>query len=106
MSHYEGLLNKKVSRYTSTVSSNALGESIITMEFDTSGIRCRLVPVSAKQLMEMPGKFDDVRYTGYFLSNQDITNDDEIKFDGDTYRIREVYTDSSDHTQRALLGIK
>lgn len=106
MSHYEGLLNSTVARYTQTISSNSLGESTITMEYDASGIKCRLVPISAKQLMEMPGKFDDVRYTGYFLYDQELTTDDEIKFGGSTYRVREVYTDSSGHTQKTLLGIK
>jgi regulator of RNase E activity RraB len=105
-SHYESLLNETVDIYTPTISSNSLGESIVTMSLSESDIKCRLVPVSAKRLMEMPGKFDDVRYDGYFLDDQVISTDDEVLFDGDTYRVREVYTDSSGHTQKTLLGIK
>jgi hypothetical protein len=105
-SHYESLLNETVDIYTPTISSNSLGESIVTMSLSESDIKCRLVPVSAKQLMEMPGKFDDVRFNGYFLFDQDINTDYEINHNGNSYRVREVYTDSSGHTQKALLGIK
>ena len=105
-SHYEGLLNRRVSRWTETISSNALGEDTITMTYSESGVKCKLDPVSADQQMQMPGKFENVRYTGYFLSSQTLTTDDEIHYGGDTYRVREVYVDSQGYTKKALLGIK
>jgi len=105
-SYYESLLNKTVARYTQTISSNALGEDVVTMTFDTSGIKCRLVPVSAEQLRELPGEFEDVKFNGYFLSSQAITTDDEIHYGGNTYRVREVYDDSSGYVRKTLLGIK
>jgi len=105
-SHYEGLLNRTVARYTQTVSSNALGEDIVTMTYDASGIKCRLVPVSAEQKRELPGEFEDIKFNAYFLSTQTITTDDEIHYNDNTFIVREVYTDSSGYVQKALLGAK
>lgn len=105
-SHYEGLLNKYVSRWTEIVSSNSLGEDTTTMSYSESGIKCRLVPITAEQLREMPGEFENIRYTAYFLSSQTLTTNDEIHYNGNTYRVREVYDDSSGYVRKALLGMK
>ena len=105
-SHYESLLNRSVARYTKTISSNSIGEDIVTMTYNESGIKCRLVPITAEQLRELPGKFENIKYTGYFLSGQTLTTDNEIHYKGDVYRIRDVYTDSSGYVKKAILGIK
>jgi len=105
-SHYESLLNRTVSRYTQSVSSNALGEDIVTMTYSVSGIKCRLVPITAEQLKELPGEFEDIKFTGYFLSSQTLTTDDELHYGGNIYRVREVYDDSGGYVRKALLGIK
>jgi len=103
---YESLLNRTVARYTETTSTNALGEDVVTMTYNASGIKCRLVPITAEQIKELPGEFEDVKFTGYFLSSQTLTTDDEIHYNSDTYRVREVYDDSSGYVRKALLSKK
>jgi hypothetical protein len=76
------------------------------MAYNESGVKCKLDPVTAEQLRELPGKFENVRYTGYFLSSQTLTTDDEVHYDGDTFRVRDVYVDSQGYTKKALLGKK
>jgi len=104
MNHYESLLNKTVARYTQSVSSNALGEEVETMSYSESGVKCRLVPISAEQKNKLGGEFEDVRYTAYFLSTQTLTTDDQIKFESNSYKVREVYDDSGGLTRKALLS--
>jgi len=103
-SSYNSLLNKTVARYTQSVSSNALGEQVETKVFDSSGIKCRLSPISAEQKSRLPGEFEDVKYTGYFLSGQTLTTDDIIVYDDDDYRVREVYSDSSGYVKKILMS--
>jgi len=105
-SHYESLLNRTCSRWTETISSNALGEDVVTMSYCESGIKCRIQTIDATQLRELPGKFEDVKHTAYFLSGQSLSTDDEIHYKGDTYRVRDVYVDSEGYTKKALLGEK
>lgn len=104
MSIYESLLNEEVALYTRTPSTNALGETTYTWTYSASGIKCRLVPITAEQLQELPGEFKDIRYTAYFLSSQSIDTDDRIKYNGDEYLVRSVYLDSEHYTQKALLS--
>jgi hypothetical protein len=103
--HYETLLNKTVSRYTETTSKNDFGEDVESWNYEESGIKCRLVPISAKQKNEMPGEYEDVKYTGYFLSTQSLSTDDRIVYDSDTFRVREVYDDSSGYVRKTLLSL-
>ena len=104
MSVYESLLNRTVARYTQSVSSNTLGEKVESYTYSASGIKCRLIPVSAEQKNKLPGEFEDIKYTAYFLSTQTITTDDQIKYNGDTYQVREVYDDSSGYVRKTLLS--
>lgn len=103
MSIYESLLNSEVALYTRVPSTNALGEITYSWKYSASGIKCRLVPITAEKLMDLPGEFQDVRYFAYFLSTQAISTDDRIKYNGDEYLIRDVYLDSDNYTKKALL---
>ena len=105
-SPYEGLLNSKVARYTRTTTTNEFGEQIETWAYSASGIKCRLVPISLEEHIGLPGKYDNAKYTGYFLSSQTLTSDDEIHYDGDTYHIIEVSDDSSNYVRKAILSYK
>ena len=96
-------MNRTVARYTETSTKNALGEVITSTVFDASGVKCRLVPITAEELAILPGEYSDVEYTGYFLSSQSLTTDDIIKYDGDSYEVRNVYLDSQHYTLKALL---
>lgn len=103
-SSYEELLNKTISLYTQSLSSNALGEEVETLNYSTSGVKCRLVPISAEQKDRLPGEFEDVKYTGYFLSTQSLSTDDQIKYNNDMYKIREIYDDSSGYVRKVLMS--
>jgi len=105
-SNYESLLNRVVARYVYSTTKNEFGEDIETWTYNASGIKCRLVPVSAEELHLLPGNFQNVRYTGYFLSSQALTVNDELKYNGETYRVNSVEDDSSGYVRKALLSIK
>jgi len=103
-SYYENLLNRNVARYTKTTATNAFGEDVSTMSYAESGVKCRLVPVTAEQRMTALGDFKDIVYTGYFLSSQTLDHDDQIKYGGYSYVVREVSDDSSGYVRKALLS--
>lgn len=105
-SHYEGLLNKTVARYTRTISSNAFGEDEETWAYNESGIKCRLVRIPLEELKSLPGKYDNVEYRGFFLSTQTLTTDDEIHYNDNIFNIKQVCDDSSGYVRSALLGYK
>lgn len=106
MGHYEDLLNSEVDIYNQSLSRNAFGEDDPTMNIAYSGVKCRMVPVSAEEMKTLAGEYDNIRYNGYFLSGQSITVDDEVHHDGTTYRVLEVNTDSSNYVKKALLSEK
>lgn len=106
MKGYRSLLNSTVARYTQSISSNAWDEDSESWNYEESGIRCRLQPISAVQRKELPGEFEDVKYNAYFLSTQTITTEDEIHFGDNSYRVREVMDDSSGYVRKALLSQK
>jgi len=102
---YEGLLNTEVAIYTRTLTTNELGEKIETWSFSESGVKCRLVPISALERRELVGEYQDIRYKAYFLSSQSLDVDDRIKYNGEYYSVKEVLLDSSGNVKTALLKI-
>jgi hypothetical protein len=106
MTHYESLLNSIVALYSSATSSNTMGQLSQTWVYHVSGVKCRLVPTAAEQLIELPGEFEDVKYTAYFMPSTTLSNDYRVKISGNSnyYRIRNLYTDSESITQKSFLS--
>lgn len=106
MSHYSSLLNKTIALYSSQTSSNSMGQVVQTWVFHKSGVICRLVPTTAEQRIELPGEFQDIKYTGYFMPSTTLSNDYQIRISGNGsyYRIRDLYIDAEGITQKVLLS--
>ena len=100
---YETLLNNTVAIYTKSSSTNALGESINTWVYSASGVKCRLVPVTAEILPTLPGETQNIQYVAYFLSSQSLNINDRVKYNSKTYTIDNLFLDSEGYTQKALL---
>ena len=100
---YESLLNTTVSVYTKSSTTNELGESINTWSYLASGVKCRLVPVTAEILPTLPGETQNIQYVAYFLSSQALSVNDRIKYNSKVYTIDNLFLDSEGYTQKALL---
>jgi len=100
---YESLLNKEVARYTRTTSTNELGETTETWEFNASGIKCRLVPLTLEKRKELPGEYKNSEYEAYFLSTQTLNLDDRIKYNNEFYIFNELSLDSSGYVLKGLI---
>ena len=103
MSIYESLLNNSVDIYSRVPSTNSLGEKVYSWSVAYSSVKCRLVPVSARERVDLPGEFQKAQYRAYFLSSQAISISDRIKYNGDFYSIIDLYKDSEGYTQKAYI---
>jgi len=100
---YISLQNKEVSRWTISTTKNSFGESVETLVFDTSGIKCRLFKLDKTKRKELPGDYKNVEYIAYFKSSQSLNKDDRIKYNGDTYFINKLLIGSRRYIQKAYL---
>lgn len=85
-------------------SQNTLGEWKYSWSYITSGVKCRAVPITDRDRVSSPGRFDDVSYRMYFLPSETINLDYNIKYNSNYYRIVDLRFDSSSHHQQALLA--
>ena len=105
MTNYSSLLGDEVALYTSSTSSNSLGQSVETMIYSLSGVSCRLVPLSNEIKATLPGKFVDTTYIGYFQPSTNVSKDYQIKYESNYYKIIDYMVDSENITQKIYLEV-
>ena len=104
MTHYESLLDDTVALYSSNASSNSLGQTVETWGYFKSGMSCRICPITAEQLIELPGKFENVKYLVYFQPSTSLSYDWRLKISDDYYKITEFYVDTEQITQKCYIS--
>ena len=103
MSLYTSLLDDEVALYSSSTSSNSLGQTVNTWMYFQSGMSCRLSPISNEKRNLLPGTFVDAQYTVFFQPSASISHDYRIRYDGDDYKIIDLQHDSENLTQVGYL---
>lgn len=99
---FDGLLIHICYIQTSASSQNSLGEWTYTWTDSSVSTECRMSPITYSERIELPGKFDDVTYRGFFKSGA-ISIDDRLKFRDKIYRVKESILDSESHHLSTLL---
>jgi len=101
---FEGLLTHNSYLVTKSSSQNYLGEWTYTWTDSSTVTNCRMSPVTAATSIELSGRYDDIRYTGFFKSGTAISADNRVKFENKYYIVKERYYDSSRHHITCLLA--
>jgi len=102
---YEGLLNDSIRFQTKASSQNDLGEWTYSWTTGSTGVICRMSPLSAMERLDQTGRYDDVSYKCFCESSAAIIRGDRAVWNSDTYRIKEVILDSSKHHKTGYLVI-
>jgi hypothetical protein len=100
---FESLLIHEIYLKTKYSSQNAFGEWEYSTSSATSTTKCRLRPLTAEELIQLSGRWEDVSYKGYFLSGANVNRGDEILHGTNSFRVKESYPDSSHHHVETLL---
>lgn len=70
---YDSLTNEhSVYIGTKTTTTNEFGESTETWSYSSTITKCRLSPISLSDRIEMGGRFEDIKYRGFFKSGTAI----------------------------------
>jgi len=102
---FESLLNNNIYLRSKVSSQNDLGEWTYTYTTTTNPIKCRIRPIRARETLERPGLYDNVSLICYCLSSANISRGDQISYNNEFYKVREVLDDSSYHHKKALLEL-
>ena len=70
---YESLLTHSSYLRTKASSQNAFGEWVYTWTTSTTTTPCRMSPITATERIEYPGRFEDVKYRGFFKAGASIS---------------------------------
>lgn len=100
---FKSLLNKEVYLQTRASSQNDIREWAYTYTSATSTTKCRLSPLSMAERTDPTGRYDDVRYKGYFTYDTSIDKDSRLVYGGESYRVKECIVDSENHHRNCLL---
>ena len=101
---FTSLMTHTCTLQAKTSSQNELGEWTNTFTSASTPISCRMDPISAMERMEMQGRFDDVRYICFTESSNRISVDNQVVYNGTTYRVKEAIMDSEFHHWESLLA--
>jgi len=101
---FDDLLTHNSYLVTKASSQNYLGEWTYTWTDASTITKCRMSPISAEKRIEMPGRYDNIAYTGFFKSGTSVTNNNRVKFENKYYVVKERYYDSSRHHITCLLS--
>ena len=102
---YDSLMIHNIYLQSSTSSQNSFGEWINTYTTASTAEECRVNPVSAEELIKLPGAYDDVKYKVYCKSGSTIDRGMKAVYESNTYKVREVLIDSSHHHKKAYLAL-
>ena len=100
---YDDLMTHTCYKQAVVSSQNAFGEWTESYTTGTTGIECRMSPLTAEEKIAESGRFDDVSYKGFFKSGASITLTDRIVYRSNTYKIKELTKDSEFHHIETLL---
>ena len=101
---FNDLLKNRCTLQTSYSSQNSWGDWTYTYSSASSETECRLTPMSAFETIDNMGRYDDVRYFGYFKSSSTIKQGNRLRIGGNTYIIREVVCDAEGHHKEVLIS--
>ena len=101
---YNDLLVNSCYIQTAASSQNEWLDWTYTYTTATAAIKCRMTAVSEFERIDDTGRFDDIRYFGYFESDASISEGNRLVYDSKTFVIREVVNDSASHHKEALLS--
>jgi len=102
---FDALMNSKIYTSTTISSQNAYGDWKYTNTQSTTSINARVVPITVRQRVELPGFFDDVSYTCYCASSSSISKGDHIYFQGKEYILKELELDSEYSHKKGFLKL-
>ena len=88
---------------TKTNTTNSWGESIETWTTPSTTTKCRMSPISNEVRMKSVGRFENVDYEAFFASGTNITTNNRVVYNGNTYMVREAKIDSIGHHVEVLL---
>lgn len=100
---FDDLLIHSLYIKTATSSQNSLGEWISTYTTSTTATSCRMNPLSAAEMVQMQGRYDDVRYKCYLTYSTSLNRGDRILYESEEYRVKDIHPDSSGHHKTAYL---
>ena len=103
---FDSLLIDEVYKRTSTSSQNALGEWIYTYTTSTTAIKCRCSPVTGIRTTELQGFSDDIKYQCFMDADESVTRGDYLVFSSETYLVKDLTINSTDHHITALLALE
>ena len=101
---FDSLLVNECTLQTSYSSQNEWKDWTYTYSSASTATKCRLTPISEFERIESMGRFDDVRYFGYFQSSAAITEGNRLTYQGGTYIIRESSIDATGHHKEVLIS--
>jgi hypothetical protein len=101
---YDSLLIHECYLGTPASSQNSLGEWKVTWSYSTTHTDCRVQPITERERITSPGRFDDVTSRIYFKSTADVNLGDKVKYGSDYFRIIDCRFDSSSHHKQALVA--
>ena len=101
---FDDLLINECYLQTSYSSQNEWKDWEYTYSSASTPTICRLTPITEFERMESIGRFDDVRYFGYFQSSASLTEGNRLVYQGNTYIIKESIITSDGHHKEVLLS--
>ncbi len=101
---FNSLMSHRATLKIKASSQNALGEWSNTYTSATTSINCRMSPISAMERMELQGRFDDIRFKMFTESSNRVSVENQVMYNGKTYRVKEATIDSIYHHWEALLS--
>lgn len=101
---FDSLLINTCRLQTSYSSQNEWKDWEYTYSSASTETKCRLTPISEYETIDNTGRFDDVRYFGYFQSSASLTEGNRLVYHGNTYIIREAVITSDGHHKEVLIS--
>ena len=84
-------------------SQNTLGEWEFSWTYSTTATDCRVVPITDRERISSPGRFDNVMSRIYFKPDETIHLDHRLKYGSEFYTLVDLRFDSSSHHQQAFV---
>jgi len=103
---FDSLMIHNITKHSVVSSQNMLGEWTHTYTAGSTSIPCRINPLTAAEMTQLAGIYDDVKHKCYMKSSSTVTRGDRITYNDETYKVREVVIDSSSHHKTAYLVLQ
>jgi hypothetical protein len=100
---FESLLVHRCNLGTATSSQNTLGEWEYSWTYAAAETKCRKVPLTYEERLQLGGLFEGAQDALYFVSGVSIDSGDRVKLASQEYLVRDCTMDSSSHHKRAIV---